>query len=64
MSAFAILWTLYNVIVSRVLEFEVGFVSLIPFSNVSMPLFIVFATIGFGVGVGGSGFALNRYLKV
>jgi len=64
MSAFIILWALYNLIVSRVLDFEIGFLNIIPFSTVSMPLFLVFAAIGFSVGVGGSGFALNRYLKV
>ena len=64
MSAFVILWALYKVVMSNVLEFEAGFVNLIPFSNVSLPMFVVFAIIGFGVGVGGSSFALNRYLKI
>jgi len=64
MSAFTILWALYGQVVGRVIEFEAGFVNLIPFSNISWPLLIVFAAIGFGVGVGGSGLALNRYLKV
>ena len=64
MSAFAILWALYRLILSRVIEFEAAFVTLIPYSNVSLPLFIAFAAIGFGVGVGGSAFALNRYLNV
>ena len=64
MSAFAILWGLYGLIADRIYEFEAGFIHLIPFSNVSIPIFILFAAIGFGVGVGGSGLALNRYLKV
>jgi len=64
MSAFAILWALYGQVVGRVIEFEAGFVNLIPFSSISFPLFAIFAAIGFGVGVGGSGLALNRYLKV
>ena len=64
MSAYSILWTLYNQVVGKVIKLEAGFFRFIPFSNVSVPLFIVFAVIGFGVGVGGSGFALNRYLKV
>ena len=64
MSAFAILWALYRLILSRVVEFEATFVTLIPYSNISLPLFIAFAAIGFGVGVGGSAFALNRYLNV
>jgi len=64
MGAFAALWALYGLVVGRVVEMETGFVSLMPFANVSLPLFIVFAAIGFGVGVGGSGMAVNRYLKV
>jgi len=55
---------LYSLAADRVLEFEAGFFQLVVFSNVSVPLFLLFTGIGFGVGVGGSGFALNRYLKV
>jgi len=64
MSAFAIVWSLYGLVVNRVVSLEAGFFALVPFSNVSFPLFVAFAAIGFGVGVGGSGFALNRYLNV
>ena len=64
MAAFAVIWGLYHVVAGRVIQFESGFVSMVPFSNFSIPLFIIFAAIGFGVGVGGSGMALNRYLKV
>jgi len=64
MSAYAALWSLYGLAASRVLEFEAIFLNLLPFSNVSAPLFVLFAAIGFGVGVGGSGLALNRYLNV
>ena len=64
LSAFVALWALYRFVTSRVIAFEAVFLSLIPFSNTSLPLFILFAAIGFGVGVGGSGMALNKYLKV
>jgi len=64
MSAFTILWALYRLVVSRVLEFDTAFITLVPFSNVSLPIFVAFAAIGFGVGVGGSSVALNRYLNV
>jgi len=55
---------LYGLTSDRVHDFEAGFFQLVAFSNVSVPLFLLFTGIGFGVGVGGSGFALNRYLKV
>jgi len=64
MAAFAALWGLYGVAASNMLEYDAIFLNLVPFSNVSAPLFVLFAAIGFGVGVGGSGLALNRYLKV
>jgi len=62
--AYLALMGLYGLTAGRVLEFEAGFFQLVLFSNVSVPLFILFTGIGFGVGVGGSGMALNRYLKV
>ena len=64
MAAFAVLWALYDLVAGRVIQLEAGFVSIIPFSNVSWPLVFIFAAIGFGVGVGGSSMALNRYLNV
>jgi len=63
-ASFAALWALYGLVANRVYELEAGFVTVIPFSNISAPLLIVFVAIGFGVGVGGSGMALNKYLKV
>jgi len=65
MTAFAAVSGLYGLVSNRVLEFEAGFFQLVSFaSNISVPLFILFAGIGFGVGIGGSGLALNKYLKV
>jgi cell division transport system permease protein len=64
MAAFGSLFGLYGLVADRVIDFELGFVSLMPFSTVSRPMLIAFAAIGFGVGVGGSGMTLNKYLKV
>ena len=64
MSSFTLLWALYRVAADRVIDFEMGLITLISFSNVSWAMFILFAAIGVGVGVGGSGMALNKYLKV
>ena len=64
MSAFTALWALYGLMVNRVIAFQSTFISLAPFSDVRLQVFIVFAAIGFGVGIGGSGMAINRYLKV
>ena len=64
LAAFAAVWALYELISDRVLQIELAYLSVMPFSNVSLPMLIVFAIIGFGVGVCGSVLALNKYLKV
>ena len=64
MSAFAVLWSLYSLVSDSAIEGESYLLTLIPFSGVSMPIFMLFGSIGFGVGVAGSAMALNRYLKV
>jgi len=63
--AFLVVWGLYSVAIATVVDFEIGLFQLVSFSsNIAIPVFLLFAGIGFGVGVGGSGLALNRYLKV
>jgi cell division transport system permease protein len=64
MSALTALWALYKLATSNVVRLETGLLNLVPFSNVSLQMLILFAVIGFAVGVGGSGLALNKYLKV
>ena len=64
MSSFTLLWFLYRVLSDRVIEVESYLFTLVPFSSVYMPLFLLFASIGFGVGIVGSTMALSRYLKI
>ena len=64
MAAYASIWALYEFVSGRAVRIEAGFFSLISFNSVSAPMLVVFAAIGFGVGVGGSSMALNRYLNV
>ena len=64
LAAFLALMGLYGLAADGVMEFETGFFQLVAFSTVSVYLLILFTGIGFAVGVGGSGLALNRYLKV
>ncbi|MCL2221691.1 MAG: permease-like cell division protein FtsX [Oscillospiraceae bacterium] len=65
MAAFFAVWGLYSIAFDRVIDFEAGLFQLVSFSSdIAIPVFLLFAGIGFGVGVGGSGLALNRYLKV
>ena len=63
-AAFAALWALYGLVSDKTMNIESGFFSIIPFANISTPMLAVFVLIGFGVGVGGSGMALNKYLRV
>jgi len=62
--AYFAVFGIYGVASRSVLDFQAGLFQLVLFSNVSVPLFLLFTGIGFGVGVGGSGLALNRYLNV
>ena len=64
MSAYGAIWGLYGLVSDRVYQVEAIFIPIMPFSSVSMYLFMLFAAIGVSVGVGGSAVALNRYLKV
>ena len=62
--AFVIITGLYGLVAGAVTDFEAGLFQLVQFATLSIPLFLLFTGIGFGVGVAGSAFALNRYLKV
>jgi len=64
LTAFFVIMGLYELVTDELMQFMAGIFLLIPFGNVSIPLLMLFTGIGFAVGVGGSGLALNRYLKV
>ena len=58
-------WGLYELVTEKLIaRFSSTFISTLPFSEVNIPLLIVFGVIGFIVGVGGSSLAIKNYLKV
>lgn len=63
--AFFAQWGIYILITGKIISrYSLSFISVIPFTSVALPLGIVFAVIGFLVGVGGSAVAIRNYLKV
>jgi cell division transport system permease protein len=58
-------WGLYELVTEKLVSrFSSTFISTLPFSEVHIPLLIIFGVIGFIVGVGGSSLAIKNYLKV
>ena len=65
LTAFILQWVLYTFVTNMLFKNNtLSFITTIPFSNVAIPMFAVFAAIGFGVGVAGSAMAIRNYLKV
>lgn len=63
--AFFIQWGVYSLICGKVMSGIVGnFVTVIPFSALMWPVFIVFMAVGLIVGVFGGNIAIRNYLKV
>lgn len=63
--AFFIQWGVYSLICGKVMSGIVGnFVTVIPFSVLMWPVFIVFMAVGLIVGVFGGNIAIRNYLKV
>lgn len=65
LTAFILQWVIYTVVTNMLLKTNtMTFITAIPFSNVAVGMFAIFAAIGFGVGVGGSAMAIKNYLRV
>jgi cell division transport system permease protein len=65
LAAFVLQWILYTFVSNLLLKsIAMSFITTIPFSTVAIPMFAVFAAIGFGVGVAGSAVAIRNYLRV
>jgi cell division transport system permease protein len=63
--AYILQWLIYAGVTGRFyLSRTSNFIATIPFSRVSLPMFLIFVIIGFGVGVIGSSMAIRKYLKV
>ena len=63
--AFLAMWGLYQLITGKLMTTITGsFISLVPFSTLAMPTFIVFMAVSVFVGVFGGVNAIKNYLKV
>ena len=63
--AFVAEWGIYSLISSRLVSGLAGsFISVVPFSSVAMPVFIIFMATGILVGAFGGVNAIRNYLKV
>jgi len=63
--AFVAVWGLYNVITGKLVGTLTGnFISVVPFSNVGIEMFIAFMGVSVMVGVFGGVNAIRNYLKV
>ena len=62
--AFFAEWGLYNMLVEKVTESASGLISIIPFSQLMMPVLVAFLGVGVLVGAFGGVNAIRNYLKV
>jgi cell division transport system permease protein len=64
LTAYIAQWVIYTLVTNMLKGYAMSFISTIPFSNVAVPMFLVFLGVGFGVGVGGSAVAIKNYLRI
>lgn len=58
-------WGIYTFITDRFIESAgITFIRTMPFSEVALPMLIVFVAVGLAIGVVGSSMAIRKYLKV
>ncbi len=63
--SFTLEWGIYKLLTEKLIaQSGISFLTVIPFSAVSVPLLVAFAVVGLGVGVIGSLLAIRNYLKV
>ena len=61
--AFFCQWGIYGFALRRISEYS-GFIALIKFSDISFTLLVIFLTVGFIVGIGGSILSIRKFMKV
>ena len=65
LAAYIAQWGLYMLIGEKVVESaQLGFLSLVSFSDLAVPLLLLFVVMGLGVGIVGSLMAIQKFLKV
>jgi cell division transport system permease protein len=65
LAAYIAQWGLYMLIGEKVVESaQLGFLSLVSFADLAIPLLLLFIVMGLGVGIVGSLMAIKKFLKV
>lgn len=63
--AYILQWGIYKLVADKLIgNTGLTFLKVMQFSDVALPMFAVFAILGFGVGIIGSSTAIKNYLKV
>jgi len=58
-------WAVYMFAIGRAAESNLpGFITLLPYRTVALPMLVIFAFVGLVIGAGGSSAAIRNYLKV